>query len=174
MSTGPKSESSTKGKQQPVTQSKRLGPEIRTFGSVETFWRANVVPGAYSCVERDGFEGKMDKGYFEDSMLRRITAANLERMNECSCIIVEEVKNLDPTHTGNWTCKDESLRPARSGKFESFLDEVESVAIEFGLHTVWVVRVLNPFLRKKLERLDYDNTAFPDVVKDFPSQQSNL
>ena len=134
------------------------------FNTVEEFWDAEGLEEQVVWVERNDFSGWLAKGIVGDGAPRNARLEDKRRGRLYNAIFVKQLSN--PCRLRNWEYSSDP--PPRTGKFDEFMDEVESVAIRFGLTCVFVKDVANEFLPAKLERRGYnrvDHLPHPDFVK---------
>ena len=151
----------------------RRGDEVPNhwgFESVQEFWDSEVRGWLPSTVRQGSFEGKVLKGIAHNGKLRELRQEDVESGTRPNTLIVSQVQNLERPR--NWDRLPNP--PPRTGRFSTFMDEVEEVAARGGCQYVWIEKVANEFLPEKLEARGYhrlnDPEGFPnpDYLKIIP------
>ena len=131
----------------------------RLFDTVEEFWEAEVREDEIAWVERDGFQGWLAKGVVGDGPLGNLKTTDRGPRCRYNAIIVRQLHN--PCRYWNWEFSPNP--PPRTGRFDAFMDEVESVAVRSGLQFVRIEKVANEFLPSKFEGRGYKRIeGFPN------------
>ena len=121
------------------------------FDSVQEFWDSEELEKENTWVERDRFGGRLQKAVAIDQYPRKLKLEDLELGIQPNTLMILNLVNLDCS--SNY-CLHTNPRP-RTGKLDSFMDEVEEVAIRAGCRFVYIKSVFNNFLPEKFKRRGY-------------------
>ena len=143
------------------------------FPTVQEFWESNItgrLPGPHAIIDRDyGFWGKLSKGLTDDSIAALKNCGKDVGADVLAlCITIEQVHSEGREHN----FRRSSNPPPRTGKFDRFMDEVESFAKDAGLRLILIDKVATEFLRDKFLRRGYEAIEYswrgnPDYIIDI-------
>ena len=143
------------------------------FPTVQEFWESNLKgrpPGPHAMIDKDyGFWGKLSKGLTGDAIeALKSYGNNIDADILALCITVEQVHSEGREHNFRRL----SNPPPRTGKFDRFMDEVESLAKNSGLQLILIDKVATEFLRDKFLRRGYEVIEYgwrdnPDYIIDI-------
>ena len=140
------------------------------FESVRDFWDADVLDSQVTLVLKGRFQGRLQKGLFEDGKLREFRQDDIACGGRPDTLIVMHVLNHD--RGSNYDRMQPP--PPRTGLFSTFMEEVEDVGNREGCRQIVVEDVFNEFLPGKLEDLGYlrvpgSDNSHPNHVKFLPA-----